>query len=302
MHLLKTKTIERRTAVDRQSLRRARPLRGMAASQHHHRREPARRGLRHDPPLRAARAFPTSLRSTPQDKLVLSVMAGVTIEQMAKQTGARRVIRAMSSPAAELSLAYSPWCASPAVTSHDRDTARTLFEACGKTDEVANEDQIDYFTALTGPVPGFVAFFADSMIADAIARGVPKEDRRPRRAPALPCRGRRARQFGPLARRPCRGDDRLCRHHRRRHAGLARVKSRKRDRAGGSTPPISAPRPSRRPDCGTAQTSLSTTWNRKSLAVLKSAFDNSGQGLTRPSWSALRGRVLVACRLSAAPA
>lgn len=109
------------------------------------------------------------------DKLVLSVMAGVTIAHMAKVTGARRIIRAMSSPAAELSLAYTPWCASPAVTARDRDTARALFEACGKADEVENEDRIDYFTALTGPVPGFVAYFADAMIADAIARGVPKE-------------------------------------------------------------------------------------------------------------------------------
>ena len=109
------------------------------------------------------------------DKLLLSVMAGVTIDQMSRQTGARRVIRAMSSPAAELSLAYSPWCASPMVTADDRKIARTLFEACGKTDEVESEDQIDYFTALTGPVPGFVAFFADSMITDAIARGVPKQ-------------------------------------------------------------------------------------------------------------------------------
>lgn len=109
------------------------------------------------------------------DKLVLSVMAGVTIAQMEKQTSGSRVIRAMSSPAAELSLAYTPWCASPAVTAKDRATARTLFEACGKTDEVSSEDQIDYFTALTGPVPGFVAYFADAMIADAIARGVPAE-------------------------------------------------------------------------------------------------------------------------------
>jgi pyrroline-5-carboxylate reductase len=109
------------------------------------------------------------------DRLVLSVMAGVTIAQMARQTGARRIIRAMSSPAAELSLAYTPWCASTSVTPKDRETVRALFEACGKTDEVSSEDQIDYFTALTGPVPGFVAFFADAMIADAIARGVPKE-------------------------------------------------------------------------------------------------------------------------------
>ncbi len=107
------------------------------------------------------------------DKLVLSVMAGVTIAQMARHTGARRIIRAMSSPVAELSLAYSPWYASAAVTADDRRTARALFEACGKTDEIETEDQIDYFTALTGPVPGFLAYFADCMIVSAISHGVP---------------------------------------------------------------------------------------------------------------------------------
>jgi pyrroline-5-carboxylate reductase len=115
--------------------------------------------------------FP-ALQLNAGDSLMLSVMAGVTIAQIANQTGARRIIRAMSSPAAELGLAYSPWCASPAATTADRETARTLFAACGQTDEVESEDQIDYFTALTGPVPGFLAYYADCMIADALARGI----------------------------------------------------------------------------------------------------------------------------------
>jgi pyrroline-5-carboxylate reductase len=96
-------------------------------------------------------------------------MAGVSIEQIEQQTSAQRVLRAMSSPAAEIGLAYSPWCASDGVTDKDRDTARGLFEACGLTDEVPNEEQIDLFTALTGPVPGFVAYYAECMVEYAIA-------------------------------------------------------------------------------------------------------------------------------------
>jgi pyrroline-5-carboxylate reductase len=116
--------------------------------------------------------FP-SLAFNAANALVLSVMAGVTIAQIEQKTGARRIIRAMSSPAAELGLAYSPWCASRTVTQSDRGIALALFEACGKTDEVATEDEIDYFTALTGPVPGFLAYYADCMIADAISHGIP---------------------------------------------------------------------------------------------------------------------------------
>ncbi len=106
------------------------------------------------------------------DRLVVSVMAGVTIARIGEVTGAARIVRAMSSPAAEIGLAYSPWCAVPAVTRADRDIVRQLFTACGTGDEVPNEDQIDYFTALTGPVPGFLAYFADCMIAAAAARGI----------------------------------------------------------------------------------------------------------------------------------
>ena len=78
----------------------------------------------------------------------------------------------MSNPAAELGLAYSPWCASAGVTDEDRDTARSLFETCGLTDEVPNEEQIDRFTALTGPVPGFVAYYAECMVAYAVKHGI----------------------------------------------------------------------------------------------------------------------------------
>ena len=106
------------------------------------------------------------------DRLVVSVMAGVSIEQIARQTRAQKVVRAMSNPAAEFGLAYSPWCASAGVTDEDRDWTRDLFEACGLTDEVPNEDQIDRFTAMTGPVPGFVAYYADCMVEYAVKHGV----------------------------------------------------------------------------------------------------------------------------------
>jgi pyrroline-5-carboxylate reductase len=107
-----------------------------------------------------------------EDRLVISVMAGVTAAEIRRLTGAERVIRAVSSPAARLGLAYTPFFASPAVTEADRKTAKRLFEACGATDEVSDEGQIDVFTALTGPVPGFVAYFADCVLSYAVGQGI----------------------------------------------------------------------------------------------------------------------------------
>ncbi|WP_237220252.1 pyrroline-5-carboxylate reductase family protein [Salipiger sp. CCB-MM3] len=103
-------------------------------------------------------------------KLVISVMAGVSAARIAEHTGAERVVRAMSSPAAARRLAFSPWCG--ALSAEDRAHVTRLLGACGSTAEVPDEAQIEIFTAMTGPVPGFVAQLAASMADYAERRGV----------------------------------------------------------------------------------------------------------------------------------
>ena len=115
------------------------------------------------------------LKLAAPDALLLSVMAGVSLERLMTLTGSPRAVRAMSSPAAARHLAYSPWIAAPAVTGADRDRVTAFFGACGETEEVGDESQIDIFTAMTGPVPGFVALFAKMMADHAEDRGVAPE-------------------------------------------------------------------------------------------------------------------------------
>ncbi|MEM8796507.1 MAG: pyrroline-5-carboxylate reductase dimerization domain-containing protein [Pseudomonadota bacterium] len=109
------------------------------------------------------------------DRLVLSVMAGVKAREITEITGATRVVRAMSNPAAEDGLAYSPWYARADLSKSDYNNVVRFFSACGETDQVPHEHLIDSFTALTGPVPGFVAYFADCMVAYAVEKGTPPE-------------------------------------------------------------------------------------------------------------------------------
>ncbi|MBT9383714.1 NAD(P)-binding domain-containing protein [Pseudooceanicola sp. CBS1P-1] len=106
------------------------------------------------------------------DKLVISVMAGLSLERIAALSGAARGVRAMSSPAARQRLAFSPWTCSEAVTASDRARVEALLGACGVASEVPEESQVELYTALTGPVPGFVAYMADSMTRYAIGHGV----------------------------------------------------------------------------------------------------------------------------------
>ncbi|SIS52658.1 pyrroline-5-carboxylate reductase [Roseivivax lentus] len=134
----------------------------------------------------AARDCPTILLCVPPaslsaldlhapDALVLSVVAGLGLARIQAITGCRAAIRAMSSPAAARGLAYSPFVMGPGATEADRASAAAFFGACGDTDEIADEAQIDFFTALTGPVPGFVAFWAECLTDWATARGIPED-------------------------------------------------------------------------------------------------------------------------------
>ncbi|MFZ1340469.1 MAG: hypothetical protein WAS26_15625 [Paracoccaceae bacterium] len=125
----------------------------------------------------------------------------------------------MSSPAAALGLAYSPWVASDAVTEADRLLLHALLDPCGASDEVADEGHLDIFTAMTGPVPGFVAYFAASMIDYATAQGILPQNRRSS-DPTVVCR--RGGDDVRLRRRAARSrsrDGRVRWHDCRRSAG-----------------------------------------------------------------------------------
>lgn len=107
-----------------------------------------------------------------RDCLVISVMAGVPLTRISQRAGTQRVVRAMSNPAAELGLAYSPWFAESGMGSDDRLFVDEFFSAIGLADEVPRESDIEHFTALTGSVPGFVALFAQSITSYAEKNGI----------------------------------------------------------------------------------------------------------------------------------
>ena len=113
-----------------------------------------------------------ALRISAAGKLVISVMAGVTIAQMAERLATPRIIRSLPNAAAEVRKSYTPWVASKTATADDRQAARRIFAACGAEDEVKTEADIDYLTGLSGSGPAFPALLAASMMDDAVARGV----------------------------------------------------------------------------------------------------------------------------------
>lgn len=105
-------------------------------------------------------------------KLVVSVMAGVSCNEIAAQTHASRIVRAMPNAAAAIRKSFTPWFATNDVTPADRAAVQTFFEACGEPAEVQAESHIDYCAVLTGTGAAFPSLLAEAMIADALAHGL----------------------------------------------------------------------------------------------------------------------------------
>jgi len=105
-------------------------------------------------------------------KLVVSVMAGVTVDSIKQKTGSTRVARALPNAAAEVSYSYTPFFAAEP---SDGDVVGILFRSCGEVDPVTVEEHIDYFTAMSGSGAAFPALLAEAMMNDAVARGVPSD-------------------------------------------------------------------------------------------------------------------------------
>lgn len=112
------------------------------------------------------------IRVRARDRLVVSVMAGVHAGDIAASMGTDRVVRALPNAAARIARSFTPWWATPGATDPDRATVRGMFGACGVEAELASEDQIDYFTALTGSGPAFPALLAAAMAEHAVAQGI----------------------------------------------------------------------------------------------------------------------------------
>jgi pyrroline-5-carboxylate reductase len=108
-------------------------------------------------------------------KLVVSVMAGIPLADIAARTGTDRVVRALPNAAADVGCSWTPWTASHAVTDADRGTVRRLLGACGTTDEVPREADIDYLSGHSGTGPAYPALLATALIRDAVAHGIPAE-------------------------------------------------------------------------------------------------------------------------------
>jgi len=108
-------------------------------------------------------------------QVVLSIMAGVPLEQVVSGLGHRAVARAMPNTAAFVREAMTVWTAAKELSDQGRAAVADLLRALGREVYVADEKYLDMATALSGSGPGFVFLFLEALIDAGVHIGLRRD-------------------------------------------------------------------------------------------------------------------------------
>jgi pyrroline-5-carboxylate reductase len=107
--------------------------------------------------------------------VILSIMAGRTINGMRRLLEDASVVRAMPNTPAAIRQGVTVACAGPGVTDQQRDLCDSLLKAVGSVSWVEDEAMLDPVTAVSGSGPAYVFLLAELMEQAAIEQGLPAD-------------------------------------------------------------------------------------------------------------------------------
>jgi pyrroline-5-carboxylate reductase len=108
------------------------------------------------------------------DTLVLSIVAGATLQKIELGLGHDVIVRAMPNTPAQIGEGITVWTASPTVSTAQRDLACQILGALGQEVFVEEENYLDMATALSGTGPAYVFLFLEAMIDAGVHLGLPR--------------------------------------------------------------------------------------------------------------------------------
>ncbi|MDA1060216.1 MAG: pyrroline-5-carboxylate reductase [bacterium] len=104
-------------------------------------------------------------------KLVISIMAGVSIAKISDKFSAKNVVRVMPNLPLKVAKALSAWKCAYEVSEDQKVTIRSILLVFGEEIEVETEDQIDMITALAGSGPAYFYRLSRAIKGKAVALG-----------------------------------------------------------------------------------------------------------------------------------
>ncbi len=110
----------------------------------------------------------------PANALVISIVAGITIDTLMKGLDHHLIIRAMPNTPARIAMGITVWTSSDKVREDQKLQAQELFRALGEEVFVDDESYMDMATAVSGTGPAYVFLFMEAMIDSAVHLGFPR--------------------------------------------------------------------------------------------------------------------------------
>ena len=108
-------------------------------------------------------------------QLVLSIIAGATIQTLSSGLRHKRIVRAMPNTPAQIGEGISVWTATAEVTEQQREWASSILSAIGKEIYVSDEKYIDMATAISGSGPAYFFLFVEALVDTAVHIGLPQD-------------------------------------------------------------------------------------------------------------------------------
>jgi pyrroline-5-carboxylate reductase len=106
--------------------------------------------------------------------LVLSIVAGASIEKIMRGLGHSLIVRSMPNTPAQIGEGITVWTTSSGVTDDQRSMTRSILGALGEEVYVEEESYLDMATALSGTGPAYVFLFMEAMVDAGVHLGFPR--------------------------------------------------------------------------------------------------------------------------------
>jgi pyrroline-5-carboxylate reductase len=108
-------------------------------------------------------------------QLVLSIVAGATLQALSSGLNHHCVVRAIPNTPAQIGQGITVWTATPQVTEQQKERAGSILRTLGKEIYVEDEKYVDMATAISGSGPAYFFLFVELLVAAARYIGLPQD-------------------------------------------------------------------------------------------------------------------------------
>jgi pyrroline-5-carboxylate reductase len=108
------------------------------------------------------------------EALVLSIVAGASIQKISRALKHQAVVRSMPNTPGQIGEGITVWTASARTSKEQREIAQQILGALGEEVFVEDESYLDMATALSGTGPAYIFLFTEALIDAGVHMGFPR--------------------------------------------------------------------------------------------------------------------------------